>query len=330
MNRFSQILSLLEDRINMFYILTFAPILIILYRNPLGAMIPIYGFILILLKSQKLRSFKNANVVQRILGLIFVGGSFFIYYALVLIFTRVDFYGAVNYFVYLFGLFMVFFDLKALREAFTPLFLIAAATSSTFVEAWLKPLFSPYVDDFAYLIARVLEILGLNVSVFFSGSVPILRLHSLAENVIDAAFVYECIGVYSALVFSIILVIILFEDPAHWKVKLLFSVVGIVVTFALNIVRVSIILLTDYFYGAEVGGNVHIVIGYILFTVWIALFLYAYSKRKTVMLKIQSFWRRLNQSKMQINIARMDLLRFFGKFRIFCIEFGYIRSRSNL
>jgi len=95
------------------------------------------------------------------------------------------------------------------------------------------------------------------------------------------------------LVFSIILVVILFEDPSTLKVKVAYSVAGVFGTFALNILRVTVIFLTDYFYGAEVGGFVHYVIGYILFAVWLVFFLYAYSKRKTVQAKIASFWQRI-------------------------------------
>jgi hypothetical protein len=71
-------------------------------------------------------------------------------------------------------------------------------------------------------------------------------------------------------------------------------VVGVLGTFAINIVRIIIIFLTDYFYGAEAGANVHYVIGYTLFSAWLAIFLFAFSKRKTIQMKIQTLWQKPN------------------------------------
>jgi exosortase/archaeosortase family protein len=135
-------------------------------------------------------------------------------------------------------------------------------------------------------------VLGINASVYHASSIPILRFISLSGNFVATSFIYECIGVFSVLVFSIILVIVLFEDPSGLRVRLLASVIGVLGTFALNIIRVTIIFLTDYFYGAEAGATVHYVIGYGLFSAWIVFFLYIYSKRQSVYRRMQSLWRK--------------------------------------
>jgi len=140
---------------------------------------------------------------------------------------------------------------------------------------------------------NILRAVGVDAIIYYLGNTPILDFPSLSGKMVSGAFVYECIGIYSALVFSIILVVILFEDPSDLKVKVAYSIAGVFGTFALNILRVTVIFLTDYFYGAEVGGSVHYVIGYILFTIWLTFFLYAYSKRKTVKAKFVSFWQRI-------------------------------------
>jgi exosortase/archaeosortase family protein len=255
--------------------------------------IPFYGFLLFLLKHQKLLGVKEADFIQKILGLIVVTGSFFVYYGVVLIYPKAAFYTAANYTMYLLGLFLIFFRFSAFKEAFSPLFLIIAATSSSFIAVWLKPYLSPFANDFAHIVVNILKALGINAKISNLGDTPILALPSLSGKTVYGAFVYECIGVYSALVFSIILVVILFEDPSDLKVKVTYSVAGVLGTFALNIVRVTIIFLADYFYGVEVGGLVHYIIGYILFASWLVFFFYAYSKRKTVKMKIVSFWQRI-------------------------------------
>lgn len=280
-------------RINVFYILTFAPLLIIFYYSPFTAVIPFYGFLLLLIKGEKLPEFKEASFIQKIVGMMAMAGSFFVYYAVILVYPEAAFYGPANYAVYLFGLFLLFFKFPALREAFAPLFLIVAASSSEFISIWLEPFLSPFANDFAHVIVGVLRTLGVNASIYSSGSIPIVALMSLSGTAIVSAFVYGCIGVYSALVFSIILVVVLLEDPSGIRVQLLWSVVGVLGTFALNILRVTIIFLTDYFYGAEVGATVHYVIGYALFSIWLVFFLFAYSKRRALQMKSRSLWHFL-------------------------------------
>jgi len=291
--RLPRVLSLLGSRANLFYVLVFAPLLLVFYYSPFSVIIPFYGFLLLFLKYQKLLGVKEAIFIQKILGSVMVVSSFFVYYGVVFVYPGASFYTAANYVVYLFGLFLIFFKFSALKEAFAPLFLIVAATSSSFIAVWLKPFLSPFANDFAHIIVNVLRAVGVDANIYYLGNTPILDFPSLSGKMVSGAFVYECIGVYSALVFSIILVVILFEDPSDLKVKVAYSIAGVFGTFALNILRVTVIFLTDYFYGAEVGGSVHYVIGYILFTAWLVFFLYAYSKRKTVQAKIVSFWQRI-------------------------------------
>lgn len=286
----------------MFYILAFIPLLFTLYFNAWVLVIAFYGFVFLLLKSQQLQSSKEAKPIQRVFGFILIISSFLVYYALALVVPTAAFYGAANYIVFLLGLFLFFFALSALREAFAPLFFIAAATGSSTVADWLEPFLSPYLGDIANLIVNILRTLGMNASISYDSSIPLISLTSLSGNFVIAAFAYGCIGIFSTLVFSIILVIVLFEDPSSWKTRLSFSFVGVLGTFALNIVRVTLIFMTDYFYGAEAGATVHYVIGYALFSAWLAIFLYVYYKRQTLLVKIQSIWHRSDSSKAQSSI----------------------------
>jgi exosortase/archaeosortase family protein len=281
----------LRNRINLFYALAFLPLFLILRFNAWSFVIDLYGFIFLLLKKQKLNLAKKANRLQGVTGLAIVVISFFVYYAVVHLISTAGFYGGANYVVFLLGLFLIFFDLSTLKDAFTPLFFIAAATSSGLVETWLEPLFTPYLGNVASLLVSILRLTGINASLYSYNSVPMLSFTSLSGNFVATAFAYGCLGVSSALVFSILLIVILVEDPGNLQVKLLASLVGILGTFALNIVRVIIILLTDYFYGAEAGSTVHYVIGYAFFSAWLVVFLYVYSKRNVVYNKIQLLWK---------------------------------------
>ena len=283
--------SLFRDRLNTFYVLAFAPLLLIMYYHfewLFPVVIPIYGFLILLIKKHNLSLFDEAGSTQKAFGLIVVFGSFFVYYALAPIFPRMAFYGPANYVVYIFGLFLVFFDIHGLREAFTPIFLIVAATSSPFISEWLKPYFTPYIPHYVSLIEAILRTLGIGVTTHG----PRIVLYTL-KGPLQLLFVWACVGVESMLIFSIILVVTLFEDSASLKTKLVWASVGIVGTFILNIVRVTIIFVTDYFYGFEVGGQVHYVIGYVLFIAWLAIFFYMFSKRRVISEKFHFIWQKL-------------------------------------
>jgi exosortase/archaeosortase family protein len=280
-----------ERKLNLFYILAFLPIIAVAYFSLFSAVIPVYGLLLLLMKGAKLNE-TNANLQVKLLGLAFIAANFFVYYAVIPIYPNVAFYGVANYVVYLLGLLLLFFGFAGVKTGFTSLFLTTAATSSAFIADWLKPFITPYVDEFANIIIIILTSLGLRLSVFYLGRIPIITFTSIQGHTIAAAFVYECIGVYSALVFSIILVVILLEDPSTPKNQVIWSIAGVVGTFALNILRVTIILLTDYFYGAEAGANVHYIIGYALFSIWLVSFLLVYSKRHILRTRITVFLRR--------------------------------------
>jgi exosortase/archaeosortase family protein len=287
--RFAGLSSLLNNRVNLFLILAFAPLLIIFWYSPFGSIISLYGFLLLLIKRQKLLDFRKASRTQMILGLVIVLLSTIAYYAVVLVYPDPTFYGVTNYVLHILGLFLTFFEFTALKEAFAPLFLIVAATSSSFMSDWLKPFLSPFATNLAHLIVGVLRTLGINASIDMLGNVPMITLSSLSGKVVSSVFAYECMGISSALIFSIILIVIMFEDPGSLKTKLTYSILGLLGTFALNILRIEIIFLTDYFFGQEMGANVHYSIGYALFSIWLVCFFYIYSKRQTLHVKIASF-----------------------------------------
>jgi exosortase/archaeosortase family protein len=290
--KLTSLLSLLRNKINLFYLLALAPLMIVFYFSPFSAIIPFYGFLLLLIKQQKMVALEEANFIQKILGSIVLVSSFFVYYGVVFVYPGAAFYTPANYAVYLLGLFLVFFRFSALKEAFAPLFLIVAATSSTFVADWLKPFLSPFANDFARAVVAILRVMGINASIYYSDYASVVTFVSLSGKLVAGAFVYECIGVYSALVFSVILAVFLFEVADSVRVKLAYAVVGLLGTFAMNLLRVTMIFVTDYFYGAEAGATTHFVAGYALFSTWLAIFFLIYAKRQTLHTKVILFWKK--------------------------------------
>jgi exosortase/archaeosortase family protein len=275
-----RISRILYDRINLFYLLAAIPLVVVAYFSVVRAVVPMYAFVLLFLKKDKLSSFEEPGPLQKILGVLILGASVFVFFALVPLFSftyvTVDPYGIVNYVLHLLGLFLVFFSFPALREAFSPLFLIVATASSFFISEGLAPTLSPFlIPFFMRVIDSSLRILGFSIITNYSTHVMTLQTW---RGPIAAVFNWGCIGVYSTLVFIIILVVILFEEKNTLRTKIIWAAIGILGTNVVNGIRVLTIFLTDYAYGTEVGAQIHYFIGYVLFITWLAIFFFLMSK----------------------------------------------------
>lgn len=283
MLKFHTILSAFKERINAFCLLAFMPLLLLTYYHvtwPFALIIPIFGFILLLIKKPNLLLYHSGKPLQKALGLLIIIGSFFAYYILVPFFPSASFYTAANYTIYLLGLCLTFFEAPALKETSSSIFLIVAATSSSFISEWLEPHLSPLItSQFAHLIQVILHAFGVQSTVYSLDHSSIISFPTIQGGTITAVFNWYCVGVSSVLIFSIILVILLIEEHGNLKSKIIWSLVGVSGVLALNVLRVLIIFITDYFYGAEVGGQIHYIIGYAIFIIWLTAFLYLYSKK---------------------------------------------------
>lgn len=291
MSKFFKDLFSLNNRDKIFYILAFAPLILIVYYQPgwpFAVISPIYGFILLALKKDNLFSCSKANNIQKIIGITIILGSFFVYYPSRSLFPRATFYNVASYATFILGLFLTFFEISALKQAFSSLFLIVAATLNSFLFAWLEPLLDPYINHFASLMSIILKTLGMNVTTQYPN---IVTLHT-ANGPIPAILTWGCVA-GSSIVFSIILIVFLLEETAQPRTKLLWAAIGILGTFIINIIRVTIIFLSWQFYGFEVGEKVHWYLGYALFITWLALFFYMFAKREAILRQIRSTPHRL-------------------------------------
>jgi len=285
--------SSLKNRLTIFYILALVPLPIIAYFNvksgTLDVIIALYGFVLLHLKKPNLSSYPNANFIQRYLGFAVIAISFFLYYALVPFIPDVAYYGSANYTAYIIGLCLTFFSLLALKEAFTPLFLIVASSSISFMSTWLETYFSSYIPYYVDLIALIFRTFGVNVAVQYPN---IIAFQTQSGN-ISVPIAWECVGAYSTLVFSVILIVLMFEEQAETKTKILWSMIGIIGTSIVNIIRIIMILLAYRYYGYELAWTIHNYIGgYVLFFAWLVLFLYMFSKRHAMSKIVRLPWRK--------------------------------------
>jgi exosortase/archaeosortase family protein len=287
---------LLKNKLSVFYILALSPLLLIQYfgyvtrGDPFAALIPLYGFLILLIKKEKLSVFAEPVRLGQLVGLVFMAASFFVYYGIALFYPPAQFYGVGNYTVYLIGLFLAFFEISALKQSFTTLFVIAAAGTSATVGKWMEFLLYPYIPYFVDITAFVLMVLRIPAE-RFGRTTFILHTQGGHEHYLGVA--PGCIGIYSFLTFAIIIVATMIEDPSSPRTRLLWSVGGIIGTFFLSIIRLSLIFVLIYYFGIENWGPIHNTIGYVLFFAWLALFFLIFSKKQAILSKFQTIFRKL-------------------------------------
>ena len=289
-------MSLLKNRLNLFYVLAFVPLLLIQYfgyvarRDLFAAMIALYGFLLLLIKKDKLSVFSESGRLCRFMGLILMFASLFVYYAVALFYPQAQFYGVANYTVYLVGLFLAFFQVSALKQLFASLFLIVAVHLSGFVGEWMEFYLESSVPFFVQIMAFVLMVLGVPARL---ANPATFILQTRGGQTLYLGVEAGCIGIWSFLTFAILIVVTMMVDPSSLRTKVLWSVAGVIGTFFVNIVRVSLIFVVIYYFGYEGWGKIHTPIGYVLFLVWLAFFFLIFSKRQAILRRFQMFWRKL-------------------------------------
>jgi len=224
------------------------------------------------------------------MGVILMLASFFVYYAVALFYPRAQSYGVANYTVYLVGLFLAFFQISALKQSFTTLFLIVATTASNFVGKRIEFLLEPLVPYFVQIMAFILMVLGIPAKL---GNPTTFILKIRGGQTLPIGVEAGCMGIHSFLAFAIIIVVTMMEDPSSLRTKVIWSVAGIIGTFFVNIVRVSLIFVVIHYFGYERWSEIHTPIGYVLFLVWLALFFLIFSKRQAILSKLQTFWQKL-------------------------------------
>jgi len=295
MRKISLLVSALKSRTRFFYLLAFVPLGPIGYykyvsgESILGVLIPFYGFLLLLFKRDRLALFPNAGRVQRFVGLAVMLVGFFIYYVAIR-FHPSAFYGAgaAFYAVYILGLFSVFFSFPVLRETTSVFFLLVAGGSSFYVGEWLEYYMEPLVPYFVQVMVFVLVALGIPAALHN----PTVIVLNTSKGPVTVPFEAGCIGIYGFLAFSVIVVVAMMEESASVGTKLLWSFWGVVGTFVVNVIRVSLISAVIYYFGYENWGTIHAWIGYALFLLWLGFFFVTFSKRETIRNKIRALWQK--------------------------------------
>ncbi|MHA1952659.1 MAG: exosortase/archaeosortase family protein [Candidatus Heimdallarchaeaceae archaeon] len=85
----------------------------------------------------------------------------------------------------------------------------------------------------------------------------------------------RCSGIHSMTIFIFIFLLMLFEarKRIHWNHKAVgVTLIGILGTYLMNLVRITIVMLAFYYGGTSIGESVHNVLGYVLLVIWLPIF----------------------------------------------------------
>lgn len=286
-----------QNRAKSFYLLALVPLILLSYfyaEAVFGLMVPFYAFVLLLLKKPKLFSQPVSGTLQRLLGFIVIVVSFFAYYFVSPFLPDAVYYGFANYFLFTVGLFLFFFSFRALKEAFSPLFLVVAFVTSSFVSNLFGSLFTPFIPQYTVFLANILRAIGL--AIVYSPSLPNVIVLNSPNGSMPLLIAWACVGFSTMYIFSVILIVIMLEDPGSIKTSVVWASIGVLGSVLIGVIRLVLVFVGYYVYGYSTGETVHSFIGYILFVLWTVVFLFLYSKRDIISQRIRSLFTQPRKS----------------------------------
>jgi exosortase/archaeosortase family protein len=142
-------------------------------------------------------------------------------------------------------------------------------------EEWITAPLIPFVTLFTI---SLLNFLG--ISSVSNGN--IISFISQTGDPIYLSIVSDCTGIWSLGTFTITVIIVLSSFPKSISKKSMIIIgIGYLGTFCANIIRILVISLSGYYFGpAGVIEQVHVHIGWIVFSAWLIIFWYYYFTRQ--------------------------------------------------
>jgi exosortase/archaeosortase family protein len=142
-------------------------------------------------------------------------------------------------------------------------------------EDWIT---APLIPFIVTLTISMLNVLGIHAVA--DGN--FISFISLTGAPVYLSIVSDCTGIWSLGTFTITVIIVLSSFPQSISKKSLLLIgIGYLGTFCANITRILIISLSGYYFGPSgVIEQVHVHIGWIVFSLWLVIFWYYYFTRQ--------------------------------------------------
>ncbi|MBO3810044.1 MAG: exosortase/archaeosortase family protein, partial [Candidatus Brockarchaeota archaeon] len=81
-----------------------------------------------------------------------------------------------------------------------------------------------------------------------------------------------CTGVKGMLAYGSLAALLVFDIKTSLRRKIIATLIGLLGTLLVNILRLALIFLTVYFLGIDAGLLIHTYLGYSLFIIWVLSF----------------------------------------------------------
>jgi exosortase/archaeosortase family protein len=153
-------------------------------------------------------------------------------------------------------------------------------------EDWIT---APLIPFIVTLTINMLNLLGIH-AVSDSNFISFM---SLTGAPVYLSIVSDCTGIWSLGTFTVTVLIVLSSFPRSISKKSILVIgIGYLGTFCANIARILIISLSGYYFGPSgVIEQVHVHVGWIVFSLWLIIFWYYYFTRQAGI----SFFKKDNQ-----------------------------------
>jgi exosortase len=137
---------------------------------------------------------------------------------------------------------------------------------------------APIIPFIIILTISLLNLFG--ISAVSNGNV--ISFMSQAGGIIYLSIVSDCSGIWSLGTFTIAVIIVLSSFPQSISKKSMLLIgIGYLGTFCANIIRILAISLSGYYFGPSgVIEQVHVHIGWVVFSLWMIIFWYYYFTRQ--------------------------------------------------
>ena len=183
--------------------------------------------------------------------------------------------GLLDMFVLMVALIVAFFGLKSVRQHF----LLPTAYLGVLVFSYPAENAIPEIQSVQNFLAQVLvgmlTLMGIKASIWASNSDIVTvwgRQGIPGANPFALWIEKSCTGVKGMLAYGSLAILMVLDLKATVGRKLLISLVGLVGTFGINILRLFVIFLSAYQWGVDAGLEVHAYLGYLLFIAWILVY----------------------------------------------------------
>jgi exosortase len=129
------------------------------------------------------------------------------------------------------------------------------------------PNFVSLQDWMTSLMGNALGFLGINAST----SGHLIYLNS-GSGLLLLDVESSCTGIHGVIAFGMLSVMALFDIRMRLSRLIPLLAVGIIGAFGINLLRLLMVILTFNFLGVEAGTTMHLVVGYLLFVLWVVIF----------------------------------------------------------